>query len=78
MNPYRSAGPTPKIIDWKGIFMRATTFSWGLALGSGGLFVGLLIGSGGVAPEAKMVTEMIALFGLVGGLIGFVANGGAS
>lgn len=78
MNPYRSAGPTSKTTDWKGIFMRATTFSWGLAVGSGGLFIGLVIGSGGGVADAKFLTGMIALFGLVGGLIGFVANGGTS
>ena len=79
MNPFRTSDKeqdTPKRVDWGGIWMLTVTFCWGLALLSGGLFLGLILGTAASVPELLRV--MLGYFAAVGafiGCIGYVIKG---
>lgn len=75
MSPYRESNMPARGHDWKGLAMRLVTVCWGLALGCGGAFFGIIAGSSVAFDVAlKGMLGTIALGGLIGGIAGYVAN----
>ena len=78
MNPFRVSdkqAETSTRVDWSGIWMRTVTFCWGLALLSGGLFLGLILGTAGVPEPLRVILGVFTTIGAVVGCVGYVTEG---